>query len=79
MSQQLQKLQVLPKIQHSFQIQERARKLLAEAGWKPNAEGILEKDGKPFQFSILDRDKKTEKYFINRRPSGQKTKPAPSF
>lgn len=42
---------------------EKARKLLAEAGWKPNAEGILEKDGKPFQFSILDRDKKTEKYF----------------
>lgn len=42
---------------------ERARKLLKDAGWKPNAEGILEKEGKLFQFSILDRDKKTEKYF----------------
>lgn len=42
---------------------EKARKLLAEAGWKPNASGILEKNGKPFTFTILDRDKKTEKYF----------------
>lgn len=42
---------------------EKARKLLAEAGWKPNDKGILEKDGKPFTFTILDRDKKTEKYF----------------
>lgn len=41
----------------------RARQLLAEAGWKANKDGILEKDGKTFQFSILDRDKKTEKYF----------------
>ncbi|TGN17633.1 extracellular solute-binding protein [Leptospira idonii] len=41
----------------------KARKLLEEAGWKPNAQGILEKNGKPFQFTILDRDKKTEKYF----------------
>jgi peptide/nickel transport system substrate-binding protein len=32
---------------------EKARALLAEAGWKPNAEGILEKDGKPFAFTIL--------------------------
>ena len=32
---------------------EKARALLAEAGWKPNAEGILEKDGRPFAFTIL--------------------------
>ncbi len=42
---------------------EKARKLLSEAGWKPNNKGILEKNGKPFTFTILDRDKKTEKYF----------------
>ncbi|WP_243393334.1 extracellular solute-binding protein [Leptospira perolatii] len=40
-----------------------ARKLLSEAGWKPNAKGILEKKGKEFKFSILDRDRSTEKYF----------------
>ncbi len=33
---------------------EKARKLLAEAGWKRSGkEGILEKDGKPFEFTIL--------------------------
>ncbi|BDA79453.1 ABC transporter substrate-binding protein [Leptospira kobayashii] len=42
---------------------EKARKLLSEAGWKPNAKGLLEKDGRPFKFTILDRDKSTEKYF----------------
>ncbi|MBB6098100.1 peptide/nickel transport system substrate-binding protein [Deinobacterium chartae] len=31
----------------------RAKALLAEAGWKPNKDGILEKDGKPFEFKIL--------------------------
>ncbi len=31
----------------------KAKALLAEAGWRPNAEGILEKDGKPFEFTIL--------------------------
>jgi peptide/nickel transport system substrate-binding protein len=31
----------------------KARALLAEAGWKLNADGILEKDGKPFAFTIL--------------------------
>ncbi len=40
-----------------------ARRLLKEAGWIPNSRGILEKNGKPFRFTILDRDKKTEKYF----------------
>ena len=42
---------------------EKARELLKEAGWKPNASGILEKDGKEFSITILDRDKSTEKYF----------------
>jgi peptide/nickel transport system substrate-binding protein len=32
---------------------DKARSLLAEAGWRPNAEGILTKDGKPFEFTIL--------------------------
>jgi peptide/nickel transport system substrate-binding protein len=32
---------------------EKAKQMLAEAGWKPNAEGILEKDGKPFEFTII--------------------------
>jgi len=32
---------------------QRAKALLAEAGWHPNSEGILEKDGKPFEFTIL--------------------------
>ena len=42
---------------------EKARTLLKEAGWKPNAKGILERNGKEFRFTILDRDKRTEKYF----------------
>ncbi len=32
---------------------ERARRLLAEAGWTPGKDGILEKDGLPFEFTIL--------------------------
>ncbi|KXZ32229.1 ABC transporter substrate-binding protein [Leptospira santarosai] len=40
----------------------KARELLAKAGWKINSKGILEKDGKEFRFSILERDKKSEKY-----------------
>ncbi len=32
---------------------EGARRLLAEAGWKPNREGWLEKDGKLFQFNLI--------------------------
>jgi peptide/nickel transport system substrate-binding protein len=31
---------------------ERATTLLAEAGWKPNSQGLLEKDGKPFSFTV---------------------------
>ncbi len=32
---------------------QKARALLADAGWRPNAQGILEKDGRPFEFTIL--------------------------
>jgi peptide/nickel transport system substrate-binding protein len=32
---------------------EKARELLAEAGWRPGKDGILEKDGRPFRFTIL--------------------------
>jgi peptide/nickel transport system substrate-binding protein len=32
---------------------EKARALLAAAGWQPGADGILAKDGKPFEFTIL--------------------------
>jgi ABC-type transport system substrate-binding protein len=30
-----------------------ALKLLAEAGWKPNSQGRLEKDGRPLQFTLI--------------------------
>ena len=32
---------------------EKARALLAEAGWRPNGQGILEREGRPFEFTIL--------------------------
>ena len=32
---------------------ERARRLLSEAGWLPGKDGVLEKDGLPFEFTIL--------------------------
>jgi peptide/nickel transport system substrate-binding protein len=32
---------------------EKARALLAEAGWQPGPGGILKKDGQPFEFTIL--------------------------
>ncbi len=32
---------------------QKARALLADAGWRPNAQGILEKDGRPFEFTSL--------------------------
>ncbi|WP_232380830.1 extracellular solute-binding protein [Leptospira ainlahdjerensis] len=40
----------------------KARELLAQAGWKTNAKGILEKNGKEFKFTILERDRTAEKY-----------------
>lgn len=42
-----------PDVQFREYNPQRARQLLAEAGWRPNAQGILEKDGKPFEFKIL--------------------------
>ncbi|TGK42155.1 extracellular solute-binding protein [Leptospira andrefontaineae] len=42
---------------------EAAKKLFAEAGWKPNAKGFLEKDGQQFVIHILERDRSVEKYF----------------
>jgi microcin C transport system substrate-binding protein len=41
----------------------KARKLLAEAGWKVNpATGFLEKDGRRFTFRFLSRDASSEKF-----------------
>src|SRR2546427_4099567 len=31
---------------------QKAKDLLAQAGWKPGADGVLQKDGKPFQFTM---------------------------
>lgn len=42
---------------------ETAKKLFAEAGWKLNAKGFLEKDGKEFVMHVLERERGTEKYF----------------
>lgn len=42
-----------PTLQPIAQDQEAARKLLNEAGFLPGENGILEKDGKPFSFTIL--------------------------
>lgn len=35
---------------------EGAKELLAEAGWEPGADGVLEKDGERFSFEILSND-----------------------
>jgi len=43
---------------------DKARKLLTDAGWSVNSRGRLEKNGKEFEFEILERDKSVEK-FIN--------------
>jgi len=42
-----------PKIQPLPFDPARALALLAEAGWHKNAQGMLEKDGKPFQFTLV--------------------------
>jgi peptide/nickel transport system substrate-binding protein len=41
-----------PKTQYGYD-PEKARSLLAEAGWTPGADGILTKDGQPFSFTLL--------------------------
>ncbi|RXJ01137.1 peptide-binding protein [Anaerobacillus alkaliphilus] len=38
---------------------EKAKELLAEAGWEPGADGILQKDGQKFSFTILSNDGNT--------------------
>ncbi|MDQ0257811.1 peptide/nickel transport system substrate-binding protein [Evansella vedderi] len=38
---------------------DRALELLAEAGWEPNDDGILEKDGETFSFTVLSNDGNT--------------------
>lgn len=44
---------------------ERARKLLAEAGWTPNpATGLLEKNGMPLRFTFTSRDSSTDKFLV---------------
>jgi microcin C transport system substrate-binding protein len=43
----------------------RARELLAEAGWTPNPQtGVLEKDGRPFQFKFMSRDLRSEAMLV---------------
>ncbi|MFH1595771.1 MAG: peptide-binding protein [Pseudomonadota bacterium] len=42
-----------PKVERFSYDPEKAKALLAEAGWRPNPEGILVKDGRPFEFTIL--------------------------
>jgi microcin C transport system substrate-binding protein len=41
---------------------EKAKKLLEEAGWKPNKDGILEKDGRTFEFNFLTNDSNSNKF-----------------
>jgi peptide/nickel transport system substrate-binding protein len=38
---------------------EKAKELLAEAGWEPGADGILQKDGERFSFTVLSNDGNT--------------------
>ncbi|MCK9420955.1 MAG: peptide-binding protein [Nitrospirae bacterium] len=41
---------------------ERARRMLAEAGWKDaNSDGILEKDGRPFRFTVMTNQGNSER------------------
>ncbi len=42
-----------PEVPHFPYDPVKARALLAEAGWRPDGQGILVKDGRPFEFTIL--------------------------
>lgn len=41
---------------------EKAKKLLEEAGWKPNKDGVLEKDNLVFEFTFLTNDSSSNKF-----------------
>jgi peptide/nickel transport system substrate-binding protein len=41
-----------------------AARLLAEAGWRKNAQGILEKDGKPLEFTLITNSGNDERQAI---------------
>lgn len=41
---------------------DKAKKLLDEAGWKPNKDGILEKEGLLFEFNFLIQEPSTNKF-----------------
>ena len=42
-----------PNVPKFYYNPEKAKALLAAAGWQPDPEGILGKDGRPFEFTIL--------------------------
>lgn len=43
---------------------EKAKQMLAEAGWKPGPDGILQKDGKPFKFTLATNQNKVREQVI---------------
>jgi peptide/nickel transport system substrate-binding protein len=43
----------------------KARSLLTQAGWKPGAGGVLEKDGKPFSFTLTSTSGNSTRQQIN--------------
>ncbi|MFP4466582.1 MAG: peptide-binding protein [Candidatus Goldiibacteriota bacterium] len=43
---------------------EKAEKLLNEAGWRKNSSGMLEKDGKPFEFTLMTNQGNKERETI---------------
>ncbi len=56
--------QPCPNVETPFD-KDRARKLLAEAGWIVNPKtGLLEKDGQPFRFHFLSRETSTDKFLV---------------
>lgn len=43
---------------------EKAKQMLAEAGWKPGSDGILQKDGKPFKFTLATNQNKVREQMV---------------